>query len=219
MCAIEVLYIFVAGYTIYKYGRESVIKRFKKTGSKLQYFFKIQKSYYFLCAFSWTLDLVFLLVDFQETREIYAIIRSIEPAVMSLPWVVTVVHSVFARGNSGGELRESLRPKEAASDSPMNKNAVDDAMRREIVEYLMKGIRKSIISHLDTKSAPGVIIEEHEGILHTIFKSIISHFINDEHQTEDSSYSFVSQNPAILSRVNLVERKLIIREAKREVGL
>ncbi len=36
------LYLVVAGYTIFRYGRESVIRRFKKTGSKLQSFFRTQ---------------------------------------------------------------------------------------------------------------------------------------------------------------------------------
>jgi len=220
MCVIEILYIFVAGYTIYKYGRESVIKRFKKTGSKLQYFFRVQKCYFFLCLFCWTFDLFFLLVEFHVTREIYAIIRSIEPTIISLPWVISVLHSVFARRSSNVALEEELMPKES-TDTAMNKNAVDDAMRREIVEYLMKGIRKSIISHLDSKAAAGVIIEEHEGIFHTIFKSIIGRFIGlndeDDKKQEGSNYSFISEDPAVLSRVNLIEKKMIIREAKREV--
>jgi hypothetical protein len=127
---------------------------------------------------------------------------------------------VFGRRSSNVALEEMLESQES-SDTAMNKNAVDDAMRREIVEYLMKGIRKSIISHLDSKGAAGVIIEEYEGILHTIFKSIIGRFIGlndeDDRRQERLSYSFISEDPAVLNRVNLVERKMIIREAKREV--
>ena len=105
----------------------------------------------------------------------------------------------------------------------MNKNSVDDAMRKEIVEYLLKGIRKSIISLMDEKSTGGVILEEHEGFIKNIFKTILGKFIaslnydEDNQGQENAELSFVSGSGSVMNHVSLVEKRSINRESKREV--
>ena len=238
MSGVEILYLLIAGYTIYKYGRESVIKRFKKTGSKLQYFFSMQKCYFFLCAFCWILDIIFLFIASAATRQIYAIIRSIEPTIMSLPWMMSILKSAFgetkvqqvAIEKDQGELEEPLEivkteHNQSEEDAAMNKKTMDDAMRNEIVEYLLKGIRRSIISYTNPK-AGGPIEEEGESIFKKILRALFGRWIrslnNDDESGEyrrNASSNIVTGSSVILRGVNLVEKKSIIREARREVFL
>eukprot|EP01022_Parablepharisma_sp_SALTPOND_P032083 TRINITY_DN827_c0_g1_i2.p1 TRINITY_DN827_c0_g1~~TRINITY_DN827_c0_g1_i2.p1 ORF type:complete len:1944 (+),score=85.16 TRINITY_DN827_c0_g1_i2:3283-9114(+) len=236
MSGVEILYLFTAAYTIYKYGRDSVISRFKKTGSKLQYFFRTQKCYFFLCAFCWILDITMLFVNSSKTRQIYAIIRSIEPTIMSLPWIMSIIRTVCGAKSARpqkekGPLEEPLEDVEvqhnqSTEDAAMNKKTMDDAMRNEIVEYLLKGIRRSIISYTNPKVGSESIEEEDEGIFKRILKALFGRCIrgfDDEDEFKEYRRTVPSNlaagNGQTLKCVNLVEKRTIIREAKREVSL
>jgi len=240
MTITEVFYLVVAGYTIYKYGRDSVTKQFKKTGGKLQYFFKTQKSYYLCCAFCWILDIIFLFLGSAATRQIYAIIRSIEPTIMSIPWSLSILrtflvgdkHEDNKRSNINYELGEPLDSvhidhSHGEEDAAMNKKTMDDAMRNEIVEYLLKGIRQSILLYMNPR-AGGHIEEESDGIFSIIGKALfgkclrLDDDIDDEKSNSDFRKSINSNLMAsgygdLLKHVNLIDKKSIIRESKRQV--
>jgi len=94
-------------------------------------------------------------------------------------------------------------------------------MRYEIVEYLLKGIRKSIISYIDLngKEFP----REEEGMLYRIFMILFGRCFRENEDGDNlirSVYSDLeSSNINILKRVTLVNKKAIVREAKKKVDL
>lgn len=203
-----------------------MINRFKKTGSKLQYFFRIQRCYFLLCSFCWILNITFLYLGSPTFRTVHAITKSIEPAVMSLPWLMSIVSGLFRSSRervseSEMELLGMPQRTQSSGDAAMNKKTIDDAMRNEIVEYLLKGIRKSIISYaeLNEKEFP----KKEKGALYRLFMTVFGKCLRkgeDESSFARTGYSDLEAgNTELHKRVNLVNKKAIIREAKRKVRL
>eukprot|EP00826_Nyctotherus_ovalis_P007745 TRINITY_DN11977_c0_g1_i4.p1 TRINITY_DN11977_c0_g1~~TRINITY_DN11977_c0_g1_i4.p1 ORF type:complete len:840 (+),score=250.74 TRINITY_DN11977_c0_g1_i4:109-2520(+) len=209
-CILDFLYLGLAGYTICRYGRDSVVKRFKKTESKLQSFFKIQKCYFFLNAFCWALKAICLSRGSLATMQAHDIARSVEPVILSLPWILSIANTVHSyeslpdnesnkRARRKSSLFSDISDKndelqaQSLEDPGMNKKIMDDSLRNEIVEYLFKGIRRSLISYSSYK----------QNIL-------------DTEDSDVGSASMLMKDSSVLRKVGLIDRKEILREAKRE---
>jgi hypothetical protein len=103
----------------------------------------------------------------------------------------------------------------------MNKKTMDDAMRNEIVEYLLKGIRKSLISYVDLngKEFP----REEKGVLHKIFMLLFGSCFKEDESADNLMRSVCSDleagNADMFKHVTLINKKAIVREAKKKVDL
>ena len=109
-------------------------------------------------------------------------------------------------------------------DADLNKKTIDDGMRNEIVEYLLKGIRRSIITYSNRKRGPLLADDEDEGgcFLSGLFRTICGCCFKESPLPQASSpkdypSSFKAGYGTMLKRVNLIERHAIMREARREV--
>jgi hypothetical protein len=213
ICKLEFIHLLLAGYTIYKYGRDCVVKRFKKTESKLQSFFRIQKCYIFLCAFYWVLKAVFHFRGSASTMQAYDAICSVQPIILSLPWILSIantVHSYESAPNNTDSLFADILDKtdglqgEDLEDPGMNKKVMDDSLRNEIVEYLFKGIRRSMVSFSNYRQSA---CDTDDSDLGTP-KELLDSDLKEE-------LSFIKDS-SVLRKVGLIDKKEIIKEAKRE---
>ncbi len=180
------------------------------------------------------MDAILLARDSETTRQAYAIARSIEPSVLSLPWVISIVNSVCGRSkvapmkpanetseHEGPTRRDSLFTEalmvdvqnQSNEDAGMNKKVMDDAMRNEIVEYLLKGIRRSIVSCSSAKKGLDDA-EERAGCAKRFLKTICGCCVGGS--DERVRTSSIAEDPSIFKRVSLIERKCIVKEARRE---
>ncbi len=186
------------------------------------------------------LDIGFMFQGTESTRQIYAIIRSIEPSILALPWIMSVVSSFLGQNTeivparSGhddnglfadlNDIQIHSNSSQSAEDAAMNKKTMDDAMRNEIVEYLLKGIRRSITAYSNTKGGQEEPEEESDGWVTRVFKAAFGSCFRKDDDEETEEYrrnlqsSIIAGTTSVLGRVNLVEKKAILRESRREVS-
>jgi hypothetical protein len=104
-------------------------------------------------------------------------------------------------------------------ESAIDKKKMDDAMRKEIVEYLLKGIREALDSSADPKRDREQI-EEDGNLFGAFLGKIKQLFTRDEQEDADSLRDSIlgeyKRNNPNIRKVNLTERKSIMREAIRE---
>jgi len=225
ICKLEFIYLLLGGYTIYRYGRDSVVKRFKKTESKLQSFFRIQKCYIFLIAFCWILKTVSLLRGSTSTMLVYDAIYSVQPIILSLPWILSIVNTVYSYESAPDNNSRKAKKKNSLfmdilnkadnlqaqdlEDPGLNKKVMDDSLRNEIVEYFFKGIRRSLVSYSNYRQSVG---DTDDSDLST-FKELLTNLNSKEKNVSDSNFI---KDTSVLRRVRLIDKKEITKEAKRE---
>ena len=107
-------------------------------------------------------------------------------------------------------------------DSAIDKKKMDDAMRNEIVEYLLKGIRASFVAYTNAKHGEESS-EEERGFMSSFFKRLYGFFCRhakDEEAEYESKKSLMleslRENNSNLKRLNLIESHAIKKEAVRE---
>ena len=165
--------------------------------------------------------MIFILFQSVNTRQIYAIIKSLEPTIMSLPWIMLTLKVIIQRSRKRkiGSSEELIEVSEKSTDDhEINIKVMDDAMRNEVVEYLLKGIRKSIISYADSNKNNDP--EINEGIINRVIKLLFGDCtINENYENSRISMhsEIADQSNSIYKHIDLLERKSIIKESKREV--
>ena len=146
--SLEASYIITGIFIYCKYGRQNIIDKFKKSGRKLSFFFGIQRWYLIIFVFTWFVQVIqltnglfnkFSVFDWSlETRIniklVSAIIYSLRPTLLLIPWTCQAIASYCQP-----RPREQLIQRNEALKDNMN-----DALREEITEYLLKGIHKSM---------------------------------------------------------------------------
>jgi len=228
---IEITYIVTAFYVFLKYGRQSVINRFRKTGTKLSFFFKIQKWYLSIFTCLWaTTALVFS--GKSDLRQLYAIIQSLKPVLLIFPWIVQLIAMVCSRKEKTAKKKEKFNIDSienenmlSAEESPMRKANINESLREEIVEYLLKGINKSITMFIGLGSARDVGDFDYSS--ESCFSKLWSKIFGccEPEKPEETSKISPVKNKSIIfgtninSKVKLTSKAAILRESNRELVL
>jgi hypothetical protein len=196
--SLEASYIIAAAFIYCKYGRQNIIEKFKKSGRKLSFFFGIQKWYLIIFVFTWFVQGIQLANEFfnefdwsyntrMSIKFVCAIVYSLRPTLLLIPWACQAIISYCQQ-----RPREQLIQRSEALRGNMN-----DALREEIAEYLLKGMNKSVNAILRID-----IVREKTTSLRI---------------KNDLKESVLGQ--AAIQKVNLVSKAAIARAAKEELPM
>ncbi len=161
-------------------------------------------------------------IDRREYRQYYAIISSIRPTVLIAPWLIQLFVSLFGKPRKSG----ALLGGEKLDDSSLSKITVSEALREEIVEYLLKGIRKSVSMYIGLGSAKDVGDDEEISCTSRLARFFCGCCCKSEPEdlgeintkSVAGGSSLIGQG-AINRKVKLTNRGAIHREAKRELEM
>lgn len=147
----------------------------------------------------WVFNTYLLFGDSHTTRQYYAIIKSIEPSVLSIPWVFMTIRSLCCKDQY----------MENAENTAMNKKKLDDDMRNEIVEYLLKGIRISFLYYSNSKSEVTPVLKQKTGFWNFIFGCF-------DKETHVETQNFLLEEYSPQKKMSQQYINYIKKEAKRE---
>lgn len=207
---LEGAYMLTATVIFFRYGKQNIIEKFKRSGRKLSFFFGVQKWYLGIFFITWFIKLLELFNEFlnpldytkrMKLKLAFAIIHSARPALLVIPWMTQMLVNFC---------QPVLEREQLLQDSALRlKENMNEALREEVAEYLLKGISKSL-NAVHTLETVREIRDEEE----TTCCCCIGTGIKSENTLKNSVLAETA-----MAKVNLFSRAAIARAAKEELPM